>query len=291
MWGPGALYTCKDSGHAFVLISIIYILGKVTFFRPFAFLNSLFLIFMKLFKYFFLILYRIWFYLLVLVPILILFPFLLVSILKEAWYPYYFKLARIWARFVLFGMGFIPIIKREVKYEKEASYMFIANHTSMMDIMLMLYVTKNPFVFVGKKELSKLPLFGFFYKRTCILVDRNDSRSRREVFNSAQKKFNMGLSVCIFPEGGVPDNMEIVLDSFKDGAFRLAIEHNIPIAPMTFHDNKRRFSYEFFSGSPGKMRVKIHKIITTNTLVLTDKRMLRNKTRDLILDELKHPTV
>ena len=169
--------------------------------------------------------------------------------------------------------------------------MFIANHTSMADIMLMLYVAKKPFVFVGKKELSKLPLFGFFYKRTCILVDRNDSRSRREVFNSVQKKFDLGLSVCIFPEGGVPDDTEILLDSFKDGAFRLAIEHNIPIAPMTFHDNKKRFSYEFFSGSPGKMRVKIHNIIPTSTLCLEDKRMLRKETRDLILEELKQPTV
>ena len=67
--------------------------------------------------------------------------------------------------------------------------------------------------------------------------------------------------------------------------------HNIPIAPMTFHDNKRRFSYEFFSGSPGKMRVKIHKIIPTSILDLEDKRMLRNETRDLILGELKQPTV
>ncbi len=291
MGSPGALYTCKDSGHAFVLIGTIDILGKVTFFRPFAFLNSLFLIFMKLFKYFFLILYRIWFYLLVLLPIVILFPFLLVSVLKETWYPFFFKLARIWARIILFGMGFIPIIKREAKYKKGASYMFIANHTSMADIMLMLYVTKNPFVFVGKKELSKIPLFGFFYKRTCILVDRNNSRSRLKVFNSVQKKFDMGLSVCIFPEGGVPDDMEILLDSFKDGAFRLAIEHNIPIAPMTFHDNKRRFSYDFFSGSPGKMRVKIHKIVPTSILGLEDKRMLRNETRDLILGELKQPTV
>jgi|TARA_B100000767_G_scaffold271992_1_gene298753 1-acyl-sn-glycerol-3-phosphate acyltransferase len=161
----------------------------------------------------------------------------------------------------------------------------------MTDIMLMLYTTKKPFVFVGKKELSKIPLFGFFYKRTCILVDRNDARSKLEVFNSVQKRFNMGLSVCIFPEGGVPDDMDILLDNFKDGAFRLAIEHKIPVAPMTFHDNKKRFPFAFFSGSPGKMRVKIHKIFLTNTLKVEDKRNLRNQTRNLILGELKQPTV
>ena len=70
--------------------------------------------------------------------------------------------------------------------------MFVANHTSMTDITLMLYVTKNPFVFVGKMELAKIPLFGFFYKRTCILVDRDNPKSRREVFASAQNKLNQG---------------------------------------------------------------------------------------------------
>ena len=246
---------------------------------------------MKFLKYFFFILYRIWFYLLVTLPILILFPVLLLSVLKESWYPFFFKLARFWARIILFGMGFFPIIKRETIYKKGSSYMFIANHTSMADIMLMLYVSKNPFVFVGKKELSKLPLFGFFYKRTCILVDRNDSKSRIGVFESAQKKFDQGLSVCIFPEGGVPDDLEVLLDNFKDGAFRLAIEHNIPIAPMTFHDNKKRFSYEFFSGSPGKMRVKIHEVIPTGILGMEDKRMLRMQTRDIILKELQNPSL
>ena len=60
--------------------------------------------------------------------------------------------------------------------------MFIANHTSMLDVMLMLYTVKNPFVFVGKKELVNIPVFGFFYKRVCILVDRNNPRSRAEVY-------------------------------------------------------------------------------------------------------------
>lgn len=169
--------------------------------------------------------------------------------------------------------------------------MFVSNHTSMADIMLMLYTIKNPFVFVGKKELSKLPLFGFFYKRTCILVDRHSPRSRRDVFDSAQKKLNQGLSVCIFPEGGVPDDNSLILDEFKDGAFRLAIEHSIPIAPMTFHDNRNRFSYEFLRASPGKMRVKVHKILPTEILELEDKRMLKNQTRDIILAELNQPSL
>jgi len=241
---------------------------------------------MKLIKYPLWILYRVWFYIVVAIPIIGLFPLLVVSILKESWYPFFFKLARFWAKFILIGMGFNYKIESEQQPEKTKSYMFIANHTSMADIMLMLVSVKNPFVFVGKKELAKFPLFGFFYKRTCILVDRSSERSRKAVFLRAQRRLQSGLSICIFPEGGVP-NHNIVLDEFKDGAFRLAINHQIPIVPITFADNKKRFSYIFFSGGPGKMRVKIHKFLSTKGLTVNDTKTLNLKAREIILKQLE----
>lgn len=242
---------------------------------------------MKLFKYIFWVLYRIWFYILVVIPILVLFPFLLISISREQWYPFFFKLARFWARFILIGMGFNYKIKRNEIPKKKESYMFVANHTSMVDIMLMLVSVKNPFVFVGKKELAKLPLFGFFYKRTCILVDRSNPQSRQAVFLRAQRRLQQGLSICIFPEGGVPDE-DIVLDTFKDGAFRLAINHQIPIVPLVFYDNKKRFSYTFFSGGPGRMRAEIYKFIQTKGLTIDDTRSVNEETRAIILEALSN---
>ncbi|HUH28294.1 lysophospholipid acyltransferase family protein [Gelidibacter sp.] len=240
---------------------------------------------MNILKYPFWILYRIWFYILVTVPILLLFPILVLSILKETWYPYFFKLARLWAKIILIGMGFRWSVKKDQPLDSKESYMFIANHTSMADIMLMLVSAKNPFVFVGKAELAKIPLFGFFYKRTCILVDRSSEKSRRAVFLRAQKRLRQGLSICIFPEGGVPDE-NIILDDFKDGAFRLAIKHQIPIVPMTFIDNKERFSYVFFSGGPGKMRVKVHKFLSTEGLTSKDAKALNEQARTIILEQL-----
>lgn len=242
--------------------------------------------FMKILKFIFWILWRIWFYVLITISILLLFPLLLISIAREKWYPFFFKLARIWAKFILLGMGFYYKVTQKEFLEKGKSYMLIANHTSMTDIMLMLAVIKNPFVFVGKKELEKIPLFGFFYKRTCILVDRNSSKSRGEVFERAQKRLQQGLSICIFPEGGVP-NETVILDEFKDGAFRLAIEHQIPIVPLTFLDNKKRFSWTFFSGSPGLMRVTIHSFITTQGIALDHKKNIKDKARTIILKELE----
>jgi 1-acyl-sn-glycerol-3-phosphate acyltransferase len=223
-------------------------------------------------------------------PIIVMFPLLIISISKEKWYPYFFRLARIWSKCILIGMGFGYSIKREEKPDIKKSYMYVANHTSMADIMLMLVASKNPFVFVGKKELAKIPLFGFFYKRTCILVDRSSAQSRKAVFLSAQRRLKQGLSICIFPEGGVPDET-ILLDSFKDGAFRLAINHQIPVIPITFYDNKKRLSYTFFSGGPGRMRAKIHKFISTEGLTVEDTKSLNEKTRTIIWDELSSNSI
>lgn len=241
---------------------------------------------MRIFRIFLIILWRIWFYVLMATPIVVFLPLLLLFTSRTKFYPQFFILARWWAIFILIGMGFYPKIKREERLKKGNSYMLIANHTSMTDIMLMLATIPNPFVFVGKKELVKIPLFGYFYKRTCILVDRGNQKSRKEVLDSAQKRLNEGTSICIFPEGGVPEDMSVVLDTFKDGAFRLAIEHQIPVVPLVFYDNKKRFPYVFTKGSPGKMRVKIKRFLSTEGKTQEDRKALRERTREIYLEEL-----
>ncbi len=233
------------------------------------------------------ILYRIWFYILVAIPIFLFFPLLVFFSISEKWYPQFFWMARnIWANFILYGMGCFPRIRYEEKLKRGKSLMLVANHTSMLDIMLMLRVSKTPFVFVGKKELVNIPVFGFFYKRVCIMVDRDDTRSRTGVYRRAQKRLNQGLSICIFPEGGVPEE-HVILDSFKDGAFKMAIAHKIPVVPITFYDNKDRFSFTFFSGGPGKTRGKVHRFIETKHLGELDKKYLRDEVRTIILKDLE----
>lgn len=241
---------------------------------------------MKGIKIIFWILWRIWFYILMAVPILLFFPILILTIISEKGYPYFFMIARIWAKFILFGMGFYYKVDSEQEIDLHKSYMIVANHTSMTDIMLMLAVIKNPFVFVGKQELAKIPVFGFFYKRTCILVDRKDSQSRMAVFTKAHKRIERGLSVCIFPEGGVPDDKSILLDHFKEGAFKLAIQHQIPILPISFGDNKKRFPYTFFAGSPGIMRVKIHKLVDTIDKNESHRKTIREDVHKTIYQQL-----
>jgi 1-acyl-sn-glycerol-3-phosphate acyltransferase len=102
----------------------------------------------------------------------------------------------------------------------------------------------------------------------------------------AQKRLKKGLSICIFPEGKVPDDESIILDEFQKGAFRLAIDFQIPVVPITFYDCKKRFSYTFFSGSPGLLRVKTHNFLKINSLCQKDKNYLKNRTFHVIYNEL-----
>lgn len=237
------------------------------------------------------LLWRIWFYIMLGLPIIVMLPFLLIFTSSERFYPQYFVCARIWAKSILYGMGFFPKTVNAANLENGRSYMFVANHTSIMDIMLMLAVIDHPFVFLGKVELARIPLFGYFYRRTCILVDRGSQKSKMEAFAEAQRRLKQGNSICIFPEGGVPPDVSVELAIFKDGAFRLAIDHQIPIVPLAFHDNKKRFSYTFFSGSPGKLRVAILPVIPTRSKTQDDKRNLKQEVYNVILQELKHPSL
>lgn len=246
---------------------------------------------MGLIRSFLTVLWRIWFFILLGLPIIVMFPFLIVFTSSEKFYPQYFVCSQIWAKCILYGMGFFPKKISSAKLEKGKSYMFVANHTSIIDIMLMLAVIDHPFVFLGKVELARIPLFGYFYRRTCILVDRSSQKSRLEAFAEAQRRLKQGNSICIFPEGGVPADKSIEIAPFKDGAFRLAIDHQIPIVPITFHDNKKRFSYTFLSGSPGVMRAKIHEAIPTRNKTQDDKRELKTKVFDTILTELRNPSL
>ena len=110
---------------------------------------------------------------------------------------------------------------------------------------------------MGKAEIASIPLFGWFYKNNTVIVDRNKIRDTYSAFLKAGEKLDEGLSMCIFPEGGIP-KAEVFLKTFKNGPFRLAIEKSVKIVPITIGDNKKKFPQEYFKGSAGMVRIKVH---------------------------------
>jgi 1-acyl-sn-glycerol-3-phosphate acyltransferase len=179
-----------------------------------------------------------WFYFLAGIQVLIYFPFLVLILLLPKAYSKLFWIARnLWARITLHGSGYYVKVEDKEKLKSDTNCLIIANHSSHMDVFLMLITCKKPFVFVGKKELYKLPFFGYIYKRAAIMVDRSDSKSRFEVYGQANEMLKEGYNVCIFPETNYLDDT-ILLADFKRGAFKIAIENNLPIIPLVFYDLK-----------------------------------------------------
>lgn len=212
-------------------------------------------------------------------------PFLLILTSKDSYYPTLWKMIRVWAKMLVYGMGFRLRVTVDEVLERDKSYMFCPNHTSMMDPFVLIALSKNPIVFVGKMEFVKIPIFGFFYKRVVVMVDRSNPESRKKVYEMAKKKLKNGTSMAIFPEGLVPTE-NIVLAPFKNGAFSLAIEFDMPIVPQIYYDCKRLFSWDFFKGSPGVFRIHQHKFIETTGLTKDDVFVLRQQTFQLIEADL-----
>jgi 1-acyl-sn-glycerol-3-phosphate acyltransferase len=237
-----------------------------------------------------LLFWRVWFYVLMIVSILVFFPFLLIFSFKEKHYHLFWNFARILSKILIYGMGFRLKFKANQNIDPGKSYMYCANHASFLDPFVLIALSKKPIVFVGKKELSKIPIFGFFYRRTVIMVDRSSFKSRKAVFEIAKKRLQNGVSMAIFPEGLVPTE-DIVLAPFKKGAFSLAIDFQIPIIPQVYYDCKRFFSWDFFKGRPGTLRVHQHDFIETKGMSSKqDMDALKNKTFHILYNDLENDT-
>ena len=240
---------------------------------------------MKFLKIPFLLIWRVWFYILIFITIMIMVPFLLVLTSKEEYYPTFWKMVRLWAKVLIYGMGFRLKIQADEVLDRKKSYMFCPNHASLMDPFVLIALSKNPIVFVGKQEFVKIPIFGFFYKRVVIMVDRTSPKSRKRVYEMAKKRLQNGVSMAIFPEGLVPTE-NVILAPFKNGAFSLAIEYEIPIVPQVYLDGKRLFSWDFFKGGPGVFRIRQHKFIQTKDLEQSYMQKLKEKTFNIIYNDL-----
>src|SRR6185503_52249 len=110
------------------------------------------------------------------------------------------------------------------------------NHFSYLDIPTMGLNRINT-IFVGKSEMERIPLFGFMYSRLHITVDRSKLKSKFITLQRSLEALDQGKSLVIYPEGGIITNDPPNMTSFKDGAFRAAIEKQIAIVPVSIPFN------------------------------------------------------
>ena len=163
-------------------------------------------------------------------------PLLLIPIAFPSQYKITGIVNRWWAK-GLFSFVFLPYkLEMEEKLDTTKQYIFCPNHTSYMDIPAMGINPVNT-VFVGKIEIASVPLFGFMYSKLHITVNRSSVKSKGNAVKLSIDAINDGKSLVIFPEGGIYSKNPPCLTPFKDGAFRTAIETQIPIVPVTMPNN------------------------------------------------------
>jgi 1-acyl-sn-glycerol-3-phosphate acyltransferase len=151
---------------------------------------------------------------------------------------YVFKIFNVWMKFFFVFSGVRRIITGREHFEKGQNYIVVCNHNSFMDVPLTSPGIPGPNKTIAKIEMAKIPLFGMIYKRGSVLVNRKNEESRRSSYNKMKEVLQMGLHMCIYPEGTRNQTQE-PLQRFHDGAFKLAVETQKDIMPAAiFYTNK-----------------------------------------------------
>ena len=221
-------------------------------------------------------LWRSWLWVCVLFGLIAFSPIGVFLISFQKTYSLFHLFCRWWCRIVLLLNGFWYVLKVEKKIDSSRSYIICPNHTSKFDIILLFAVFPKTFVFIGKKGVSKFRFFEWFYNKTMITFDRDSVASAFRAYRKADKLLKSGTSIVIFPEGKVP-KPEIRLGKFKLGAFKLAIHNQVPIIPITFVDNKRKYPEDKLDLKLGLLRVFIHNPIQTNSLEIKNAKSLKDQ--------------
>lgn len=184
-------------------------------------------------------------------------------------------------------MSFLPWHKEyRQKPDPNAQYIFCSNHFSYLDIPAM-GLTPIDFMFLGKSSLGKIPVFGYIYRKLHLTIDRRNLRNRYEGFIKARKALEEGLSLVVFPEGGVVTKVPPHMAKFKDGAFRLAIEQQVPIVPVTLPNNWKVIFRHHFYLTWGIIKIIYHEPVDTKGYTLAQVDEIKGKVFRIIEAELK----
>ncbi len=233
-------------------------------------------------------LWKCYFFVVILLSILVLYPFLFFLLQKEKLYLKGFHLIRYQAKAILFLSG-IRYQLEEPAVIPSPPYIICPNHTSYLDILLIYATCDQFFVFLGKKELGSIPLFNIYFKQFNLLVDRKNPKASSLALAQCAQRLKSGCNVVIFPEGTISMRAP-QMRPFKNGAFKLAIQEGVPILPITFTSNYSIVSphpNRFLDHSlPGKAGVIIHNAIDTSTLKIEDCVTLANQTKEQIASKL-----
>jgi 1-acyl-sn-glycerol-3-phosphate acyltransferase len=198
------------------------------------------------------------------------------------------RIARVWAKFLL-AVSFIRVRPEGLgKIDPSASYVFVSNHASFMDIPAILSEIPCQFRFFAKKALFRIPFLGTHLRRAGhIPVDRSSPRaSLKSMSDGARMIGERHISVLIFPEGG---RSPVGLREFKEGAAYIAIKAGVPVVPMAIVGMRPLLPMGSLHIRSGRVVLRIGDPIPTGGLKLSDRMDLTQRLYQEITHLLEEP--
>ena len=188
------------------------------------------------------------------------------------------RLARVWARAIMFAAGVKLTIRTVSPLDPRRPYVFMANHLSASDIFSLFIAIPFPVRMISKKQLGRIPFFGWaMHAGRFIFIDRQNPIAARRSIEEAARRIHSGQSVMLFPEG--TRSRDGRLGPFKKGGFHLAIASGADIVPCGLRGTRevmRRGSLLIY---PGAITVDIAAPISTDGLTDDDRDALLERVR------------
>lgn len=212
----------------------------------------------------------------------IMIPFLLGK--RFSWIGYKFLALWSWVFSMLTFIRYELIGKEQL--QKGKSYIYVSNHTSFLDIPGITMLIPGEFRPIAKKELLKIPVFGLIVRGATVVVDRSNAQSRKRSMEKISEVLSHGISTLIFAEGTQNRTQEI-LQPFKDGAFRIAVDTQVPIMPIVVIGAGKLMPPGTVNLRPGKIKVVVGNVIDVTGLTGNDVANLKQQTFDEMTEMIK----
>ena len=151
---------------------------------------------------------------------------------------YFIKVSKLWMNIWLPLIGCPVKVKGKENFIAHNNYVIVFNHNALLDVPLSAPFVPGANKTIAKASFAKVPLFGLFYKRGSVLVDRKDDKSRIQSYEAMKKVLADGINMCIYPEG-TRNRTAAPLKPFYDGAFKLAAEAKKEIIPCIITGTKK----------------------------------------------------
>lgn len=171
-------------------------------------------------------------------------------------------------------------------FSKGKAYIYVSNHTSFLDIPGLTMLLPGQFRPLAKKELLKIPVFGWIARTAAIIVDRSSPESRKKSIDRLKNFLKRGISILIFVEGTQNRTKEI-LQPFHDGAFRIAVDTQQPVLPVVVLGAGRLMPPGTINLKPGLIRIFVGEEIPTQNMTVLQVKQLKQKAFDTMSEMIK----